>query len=113
MFLPEVIVQSHRKRLCLSNMVRYLCAVLLCLPLIHQRQSLLVQKYYPAFAGDLGFREGRERVYKILDRFQGKKPVVDIERAVYFTESMKQTEGKILVLRWALAMKNVAEKMTV
>ena len=63
--------------------------------------------------GDLGFREGRERVYKILDRFQGKKPVVDIERAVYFTESMKQTEGKILVLRWALAMKNVAEKMTV
>ena len=50
----------------------------------------------------LGFREGRERVYKILDRFQGKKPVVDIERAVYFTESMKQTEGKILVLRWAV-----------
>ena len=26
--------------------------------------------------GDLGFREGRERVYKILDRFQGKKPVL-------------------------------------
>ncbi len=63
--------------------------------------------------GDLGFREGRKRVYKILDRFQGNKPVGDIERTVYFKESMKQTEGKILVLRWALAMKNVAEKMTV
>ena len=32
-------------------------------------------------------RQGRERVYKILDRIQFTVPHVDIERARYFTES--------------------------
>ena len=58
-------------------------------------------------------RQGRERVYKILDRIQFTVPHVDIERARYFTESMRQTEGELLTLRWAKALKNVAEKMTV
>jgi len=49
----------------------------------------------------------------MLDQFQGTKPQMDIERAVYFTRSMRETDGKMLVLRWALAMKNVAENMTV
>lgn len=58
-------------------------------------------------------REGRKRIYKILDRVQFALPVVDIERARYFTESMKTTENEPLTLRWAKALKNVAEKMTV
>ncbi len=58
-------------------------------------------------------REGRERVYKILDRNQFMIPHVDVERAKYFTESMRQTEGELLTLRWAKALKNVAEKITV
>ena len=58
-------------------------------------------------------RQGRERVYKILDRIQFTVPHVDIERARYFTESMRQTEGELLTLRWAKALKNVAEKITV
>lgn len=37
----------------------------------------------------------RERVYKILDRIQFTVPHVDIERARYFTESMRQTEGEL------------------
>lgn len=37
-------------------------------------------------------RAGRERVYQILDRVQFTVPHVDIERARYFTESMRQTE---------------------
>jgi len=37
-------------------------------------------------------------------------PKIDIERARYFTESMKQTEGQHLTLRWAKALKNIAEK---
>ena len=41
-------------------------------------------------------RQGRERVYKILDRIQFTVPHVDIERARYFTESMRQTEGELL-----------------
>lgn len=56
---------------------------------------------------------GRERVYTILDRIQFTVPHVDIERARYFTESMRRTEGELLTLRWAKALKNVAEKITV
>src|SRR5512147_272160 len=40
-------------------------------------------------------------------------PRVALERAVYFTESFKATEGQPLVWRWAMALKNIAEKMTV
>lgn len=58
-------------------------------------------------------RKGRERVYNILERIQFSIPTVDIERARYFTESMRTTEGQLLVLRWAKALKNVAEKITV
>ena len=58
-------------------------------------------------------RKGRERIYKILERNQFTIPHVDVERAKYFTESMRQTEGELLTLRWAKALKNVAEKITV
>ncbi|QJT07988.1 glycyl radical protein [Oceanidesulfovibrio marinus] len=58
-------------------------------------------------------RQGRERVYQILETNQFTVPVVDIERALYFTQSMKETEGELLTLRWAKALKNVAEKITV
>ena len=58
-------------------------------------------------------REGRERVYKILDRIRFTVPHVDVERAKFFTESMMTTEGELLTLRWAKALKNVAEKITV
>jgi formate C-acetyltransferase len=58
-------------------------------------------------------RKGRERVYKILERNQFTVPHVDIERALYFTRSMKQTEGELLTLRWAKALKHVAENISV
>lgn len=57
---------------------------------------------------------GRERPFKILKEVQAyRRPFIDIERAKYFTESMKQTEGQPLVLRWAKAMKHIAENITV
>ena len=58
-------------------------------------------------------RESHARVFKILDSIEGLKPVIDIERAKYFTESMRSTEGEALVLRWAKAMKHIGEKCTV
>lgn len=61
----------------------------------------------------LDTRQGRERIYGIMDTFHMTVPSIDIQRARYFTESMKQTEGQTLVLRWAKALKNCAEKMTV
>jgi len=59
------------------------------------------------------FRKTHSRVFKMLERFDGQKPRIDIERALYFTQSMKETEGEPLVLRWAKALKHIAENMTV
>lgn len=64
-------------------------------------------------ANSVDTRAGRERLYKILDSFHMTTPFIDIERARYFTESMKATEGQPMVLRWAKALQNCAEKMTV
>lgn len=57
--------------------------------------------------------EGRERVFTILESFQNLRPRIDVERAKYFTESFKETEGQPLILRWAKALKHTAENITV
>lgn len=57
--------------------------------------------------------EGRERVFSILNSFQNLRPKIDVERAKYFTESFKETEGQPLVLRWAKALMHIAQNMTV
>ena len=45
------------------------------------------------------FRATHQRVFTILESFDGKKPRIDVERvARYFTQSMRQTEGQALVL---------------
>lgn len=54
---------------------------------------------------------GREQ--RIYDSFQNSKSVVDVQRAKYFTESFKETEGQALSLRWAKALYNIAEKIDV
>lgn len=64
-----------------------------------------------------GVRPSDETRHPRLDRliraFDGKKPRVDVERARLFTESMRQTEGEMLVLRWAKALKHMGETMSV
>ena len=47
------------------------------------------------------YAEKHPRLYRLVAAFEGKKPHIDVERALLFTESMKQTEGELLVLRWA------------
>lgn len=59
------------------------------------------------------FRHTHERVFKLLERFEGQKPRIDIERALYFTQSMKETEGQPLVLRWAKALMHIARNISV
>ncbi len=59
------------------------------------------------------FRKTHQRVFRLLDRFDGQKPRIDVERALYFTQSMKETEGQPLVLRWAKALMHIAKNMTV
>ncbi len=55
----------------------------------------------------------RQRTYDILNSFAATKPYVDVERAKYFTESFRQTEGEPLILRWSKALKHIAEHITV
>ena len=52
-----------------------------------------------------------ERMYKAIRAFG--PPRVTLDRAVLFTESFKETESQPLVLRWAKALKNFAEKVPV
>ncbi|CAG37756.1 (2S)-3-sulfopropanediol dehydratase [Desulfotalea psychrophila] len=59
------------------------------------------------------FRATHERVFKILDKIETAKPQIDIERALYFTQGMQETEGQHLNLRWAKSLMKCAENMTV
>jgi len=71
------------------------------------------QHVFDTMEGKTAYRKGRERIYKILDSFQATEPKIDIERAKYFTESMKETEGEMMILRWAKALKHICENMTI
>jgi len=55
-----------------------------------------------------------ERIERLKHKYRTHIPQISIQRAQYYTESWKQTEGKDLplCLRTARAMKNVYEKMT-
>ena len=59
------------------------------------------------------YRPTHERVFRMIERFDGQKPAIDVERALYFTQSMSQTEGQPLVLRWAKALMHIAKNITV
>src|SRR5512142_2577506 len=55
-----------------------------------------------------------DRVLRMFEAIRSAGPArVALERAVYFTESFKTTEGQPLVLRWAKALHNIAEKISV
>src|SRR5512143_2048766 len=55
-----------------------------------------------------------DRVLRLFEaiRIYGP-PRVALERAVYFTESFKATEGQPLVWRWAKALQHIAENISV
>lgn len=57
--------------------------------------------------------DSSSRVNKILNSFKGQRPSIDVERARYFTESFKETEGELLILRWSKALLHYAKNATV
>ncbi|MBQ9229028.1 MAG: glycyl radical protein [Eubacterium sp.] len=69
------------------------------------------EKRLEATKGKVVFRT--QRTQRIYDSFQGTKSAVDIQRAKYFTESFRQTEGQALSLRWAKALYHIAESIDV
>ncbi|GAA3907968.1 glycyl radical protein [Sphingomonas limnosediminicola] len=55
-----------------------------------------------------------DRVLRLHDAIRNYgPPQLTLERAVYFTESFKQTEGQPLVWRWAKALHHIAENISV
>ena len=55
-----------------------------------------------------------DRVLRMFEAIRAYGPPrVALERAVYFTESFKTTEGQPLVWRWAKALKHIAENISV
>ena len=56
---------------------------------------------------------GKSRAQKIYDSFSESKSYVDVQRAKYFTESFKETEGQPLPLRWAKALYHIAANIEV
>lgn len=56
-----------------------------------------------------------ERALRMFERVRnaGQQPRVALERAVYFTESFKQTEGQPLVLRWAKALLHATQNISI
>src|SRR5512134_1441968 len=55
-----------------------------------------------------------DRVIRLFDAIRAYGPPrVALERAVYFTESFKATEGQPLVWRWAKALQHIAENISV
>ncbi|MGX8718697.1 MAG: (2S)-3-sulfopropanediol dehydratase [Desulfovibrio sp.] len=59
------------------------------------------------------YEDSHKRVFKMIERFDGQTPVIDVERALYFTQSMAKTEGQPLVLRWAKALMHIAKNISV
>jgi formate C-acetyltransferase len=55
-----------------------------------------------------------DRVLRLFEAIRAAyRPRVTLERAILFTESFKTTEGQPLVLRWAKALKHIAENIPV
>src|SRR5512135_3380466 len=55
-----------------------------------------------------------DRVLRMFEAIRAYGPPrVALERAVYFTESFKATEGQPLVLRWAKALQHIDENISV
>ena len=63
--------------------------------------------------GKVVFNNENSRIKTIYDNFKNSTSAVDIQRARYFTESFKETEGEPLNLRWAKALHRIAEKIDV
>lgn len=55
-----------------------------------------------------------DRILRMFEAIRsGGQPRLALERAIYFTESFKTTEGQPLNLRWARALKHIAENISV
>ncbi len=55
----------------------------------------------------------RGRINRMLKGMRKEKPKITVERARLMTESFRETEGKPVALRWALALENVLHNIDI
>lgn len=61
---------------------------------------------------ETGITPGRGRIYRMLEYLRDQNmPRVSMDRAVLFTESMRETEGQHLSIRWSKAMMHIAKNI--
>ena len=80
-----------------------------------QEQRILENNGKIVFSSENNSQQGKanNRIQKIYDSFKDSKSTVDVQRAKYFTESFRQTEGQALSLRWAKALYHIAENIEI
>ena len=64
-------------------------------------------KYYD---GDV---EKRPRIQKLIDDLYDHMPVIEADRAVFLTESYKETEGEPVIFRRAKAFQAICEELPI
>ena len=69
--------------------------------------------FYGKGSTDMNISEKKTRAFEILEKIKRQKPVIDVERGMYFTRSFRKTEGQPLHLRYAKALLEYAENATV
>lgn len=83
------------------------CAVL------SPQEERLVNGFEKVQLTTLEGKQKRARVNKFLADFGTAPPKVDIQRALLFTESFRQTEQFPMVLRWAMAIEHTMKNLEV
>ncbi len=58
-------------------------------------------------------RSKRGRINSMLEEIRKTPPKITVERARLLTESFKETEGKPIVLRWALGLKKILHEIDI
>lgn len=54
-----------------------------------------------------------ERIKRLYDRLQSEETYIDIQRAKYFTESFRETEGEAISLRFAKALLHIVKNIEI
>jgi len=73
-------------------------------------QEKRIRQGIPIGLVDVKSDSKRSRIHRMLEGFRDQPIRLNIDRAVLFTESFKQTEGDPIVLRWAKALTSILEK---
>lgn len=75
-------------------------------PVLSPHEQRILRGEAIGLVGDAA-RSRRARIHTLLDGFRDQSIRLNVERARLLTESMRATEGRPMVLRWALALAHI------